>query len=391
MMSEISINEEILVILYKKVKGEDLSATEEIQYKKWLELSTDNHRLSERIQNDKLLLANIADRYSVDKSAAWNALKGRISPENRSVSTVRMISVFRRWWVAASILLILAAGAFYWFDTKRSELSDAISIPSDIQPGKEGAILTLADGTQVLLDSIKSGDVANKEGASIRITDGVLAYGQANEKVEISYNMLTTPQGRQYSIHLADGTRVWLNAGSMIRYPTVFTGEYRQVEIKGEVYFEVARNTQQPFRVQVNEKTTIEVLGTHFNVSAYDNEQAILTTLIEGSVKVAGVVITSGQQAKTTGDDTRVINNVDLEKVLAWKNGLFHFDGASLEEMMRQIERWYDIEVEYQGSIPVKQFEGKMTRGITLKQLRVTLEEMGVRTQLYGRKLIVFN
>ncbi|RZS75155.1 FecR family protein [Pseudobacter ginsenosidimutans] len=321
----------------------------------------------------------------------------------------RKALTLRYWAAAAAILLVLAAGAYLWFSSTASKMGPQSSLAMEIMPGKDGAILTLADGKQIVLDSIASGIIGSQNGAQLTLTNGQLAYGssgQINHTME--YNTISTPKGRQFRLLLSDGTMVWLNAASSLKYPTIFTGKERQVTVSGEVYFEVAKNTKMPFRVSVNEKATIDVLGTSFNVEAYSNEGAINTTLLEGSIRAAVVpagvggnaankVLKPGQQAQISNTPTdpgavpgiTVIDNIDIEKVMAWKNGFFNFEGASLAEVMKQLERWYDIEVIYEKGIPDKKLMGKMTRDITLNGLLAGLEELGIHGRLEGRKLTI--
>jgi ferric-dicitrate binding protein FerR (iron transport regulator) len=207
-------------------------------------------------------------------------------------------------------------------------------------------------------------------------------------KNEILYNTMSTPRGRQFEITLPDGTHVWLNAASSIRYPTVFAGNERKVELDGEAYFEVTKNAKQPFIVRARNKATIEVLGTSFNISAYENEKSLNTTLLDGSVKVNGTILKPGQQARVT-DAVRVTDHADIDKVMAWQRGFFNFEGATLEEVMQQLERWYDIDVEYEQGIPDIEFGGEMSRNMSLNGVLVALEKSGIHYRLEGRKLIV--
>lgn len=306
----------------------------------------------------------------------------------------------RRSWAAASIiLLVLAAGTYFLATHKKNTPPPVMAAkPVDIAPGREGAILTLADGSKVALDSLSNGVIAKQNGTQLVLANGQLAYDPAGAPTgEAVYNTMSTPKGRQFRIALPDGTQVWLNAASSIRYPTLFSGKERIVEVTGEAYFEVAKNPAMPFRVRVNNKAEIAVLGTHFNVNAYDNEQAITTTLLEGSVRVAAlagghkpgdVILRPGQQAQIE-TKIRVIENANIDKVIAWKNGLFYFDGVSLAEIMRQMERWYDIEVVYEKGIPDIEFEGEMTKDVSLNGLLVMLRKTDIHFRLEGRKLIV--
>lgn len=305
--------------------------------------------------------------------------------------TKKKVYPLRRYWAAASIVFVLCMGTYLWFQHNREQkgTDTYTQLSSDIKPGKAGAILTLADGTQLVLDSLGNGVVATQNGAAAVLKNGQLSYERSGkDQGEVVYNTMSTPRGRQFHVTLPDATVVWLNAASSIRFPTVFKGAERRVEVVGEAYFEVAKNEKIPFRVSVNGRAEIEVLGTHFNVDAYDNNKALKTTLLEGSVKVNGTVIKPGEQALIT-NALRVIKNADLSKVMAWKNGLFNFEGATLEEVMQQLERWYDIEVVYEKGIPDIAFGGEMTKNISLDGLLLALEKSDIHFRLEGRKLIV--
>ncbi|MGN7723079.1 FecR family protein [Chitinophaga sp. 22620] len=307
---------------------------------------------------------------------------------------VHRIHFMRRWgWAAAVAVLALGLGAYLLSVREKSpEPAVAAAGTKDIAPGKTGAVLTLADGSQVELDSLGNGVIATQNGAKVRLQNGQVVYDETGEPAGTAFNTMVTPRGRQFRITLPDDTKVWLNAASSLRYPTAFTGKERRVEVTGEAYFEVAKNKDRPFRVVVNNATEVEVLGTHFNINAYTNEQAIHTTLLEGSLRVInsgrGALLKPGQQAQIR-DGIKVADDVDIDKVMAWKNGIFNFEGATLEQFMRQVERWYDIEVEYEKGVPDITFWGKMTRDIPLSGLLVVLQKSNVHFRLEGRRLII--
>lgn len=307
----------------------------------------------------------------------------------------------RKWrWVAASILLVISLGAYLFFKTN-SLTVQSTAASSGILPGRDGAILTLDDGSKLLLDSMQNGIVALQGGATAKVENGKLFY-EANG-YEVLYNTMSTPTGRQFRLTLPDGTEVWLNSASSIRYPTFFKGSERLVAITGEVYFEVAKNNKMPFRVNINRKALVEVLGTKFNVKGYENETSINTTLLEGSVRVLmdstyalrplplqqSVVLKPGQMAQVR-NEIAILDNANIEKVMAWKNGLFNFNDMDFDEAMRQLERWYDIEVVYEKGIPENiELYGKITKGVTLDGLLNVLRDIGVRCRLEGRKLLI--
>jgi ferric-dicitrate binding protein FerR (iron transport regulator) len=278
-----------------------------------------------------------------------------------------------------------------------------------ILPGHQGAILTLADGKQLNLDSLSNGVVVNQNGAQASVTDSQLAYHpMVPATTATTYNTITTPRGRQYRLELPDGTKVWLNAASRITFPTAFTGSERKVTISGEVYFEVARNAEKPFKVSAA-SANIEVLGTSFNISAYSDEGYVKATLLEGGVRVSGegsrdnrlregVVLKPGDQAVVNenvndqvNDQLRVYSKVDIEQVIAWKNGLFYFNSTDIATVMQQLSRWYDIDVRYEGKVPDIRVTGKMDKGLNLNDILDFLTKMEVKNRLLGRTVIISN
>ena len=320
---------------------------------------------------------------------------------------------FKMAWTryAVALILLFTAGAYFlhWQSTKKQhiDLSSNHKTPIDFEAGKEGAILTLEDGSQIILDSLHNGLVTDQNGVEVVIKDGEVSYNPKNKHGgKISYNTMSTPRGRRFQVVLPDGTKVWLNAASSLRYPTVFQGTTRNVEINGEAYFEVVKNPQMPFIVKINSETEIKVLGTHFNVNSYDDEASINTTLLEGAVEIKNgknkAFLKPGQQAQVILQaaqksaknkkikNINVVNNIDLDKVMSWKNGIFNFQDTDLEQVMRQLARWYDLEVVYENGIPEMKFYGKMGRNVSLSRLLIFLQESDLHFRLEnGRKLIV--
>jgi transmembrane sensor len=374
-----------------------LSESERLQLDEWL--SQDEAHLTlykEMLADDRSLFATLHQLKADKQTDIAQELYQKIMAAT-GLDMPRPIYIMRKWrWAAASIFLALVVGLFYLVVNKNTSLpDDAVATATEITSGRDGAILTLADGSQVILDSLKNGVVASQNGSSLILKDGQLTYDPSGKTAStVAYNIMSTPKGRKFRLTLPDRTQVWLNAASSIRYPTIFTGKERRVEINGEAYLEVAQNKNMPFHVIANNKTAIEVLGTHFNVNAYDNEKVSRTTLLEGRIKVNNTVIMPGQQAEVdmnTGTGIGVIGHADIEKVMAWKNDLFNFEGVSLGDAMRQLERWYDIEVTYEKNIPEKKLMGKMTKDISLPDLLIILRELGVHSKLEGRRLIVLS
>lgn len=298
----------------------------------------------------------------------------------------------RKWgWAAACAILLGCSAAWFWVTHKETPRVNALAT---IVPGKEGAILTLANGRQVVLDSMGNGTIATQNGVQILLGNGKLSYDPTGGgSGEMEYNTMATPKGRQIHMELSDGTGVWLNAASSIRFPTVFAEKERIVEVTGEVYFEVAANAAKPFRVNVNKRMKIDVLGTHFNVSAYGNEKSMTTTLLQGSVRVTGAgnnaLLKPGEQAQVA-DSFSIMQHVDTDKIIAWKNGLFNFEGMRLREVMRQVERWYNIEVVYENNVPDIEFYGKLKRDLSLEELFIALKDLDIHFRIDGRKLTIY-
>ena len=315
-------------------------------------------------------------------------------PEPAPVKSIR-----KRWLVAASIAALLGAGAWIWsMNSGETTVPAATVNATHIGPGQDGAILTLADGTTILLDSIANGFVSDQSGVKVVLQNGELNYGKGPLASGLSYNPMSTPKGRQFRLQLPDGTRVWLNAASSIRYPVAFAEHERRVEIQGEAYFEVAANKSKPFLININNKAEVEVLGTSFNVNAYADEPQISTTLLNGRIRVSNgktgtnsgkLLLQPGQQAQLKDAQLELVNNPDLSKVMAWKNGLFNFEGTDLKEMMRQLVRWYDIEVVYEGNVPDVHFFGKMSRKLDLSTVLAALKGFGLHFRMENRKLVI--
>ena len=392
-------NQHIAALIVKYLDN-SLNEAEEIELTAWIHAEEHHRDLFEQMTDPQQLTTHLQQFHAYDSEKISRKISQHIPEFNDEF--VRIRPVYQRKWAwAAAIALLLMGGSYYWASRLTDRPIDVASTPAIIEPGKQGAILTLADGREVVLDSLHNGIVANQSGASIVLSEGQLVYDPTVARnMEVQYNKMTTPAGRQFQVSLPDGTTVWLNAASSIRFPTSFSGSERRVEITGEVYFDVVKNANKPFIVAVKDKIDIEVLGTSFNVNAYENEHTIRATLIDGSIRVGvpstehkkDVILHHGQQAGIMGRQITITDNQDPEKILAWKNGLFNFDGANLEEVMRELERWYDIEVVYENGIPNSdKFIGEMTRQIALTDLLDILKRFQVDFRVEGRKLIVLN
>ncbi|WP_290709575.1 FecR family protein [Flavihumibacter sp. CACIAM 22H1] len=315
--------------------------------------------------------------------------------EGGSVEEVKGAVYFlkRYWGRVAAVVVVVASGLLLYLSTQEK----ASPVPAeqlaktarqDVAPGGNYATLTLGDGSKLVLDSVGNGLIASQGNARIiKLNNGALSYEKENAADKVVFNTMSTPVGGQYRLTLPDGTGIWLNAASSITYPTAFTGGERTVSITGEVYFEVAKNPRQPFKVKAGDQL-IEVLGTHFNVNAYPEERSLATTLVEGSVKVSGIgtghtenpasaapvlILQPGQQAQFSKGKLQLNQYPDLEETLAWKDGLFHFNGTNIETIMRNVARWYGVEVVYKDKID-EQFVAEIPRNVNVSQLLELLE-----------------
>jgi transmembrane sensor len=322
--------------------------------------------------------------------------KGKIKKEHDERRKAKVVR-FRRIAMAACIIGLIASATHLVMYVLKKE-SNKISVhkfKNDVPPGSNKATLTLADGSSIVLDDAEDGALAQQGGVKVIKIGGKLAYHATNKALsEVEYNTITTPRGGQYQLELPDGSRVWINAASSIRFPTAFTGNARRVEVNGEAYFEVAKNKSMPFMVKVN-NAEVQVLGTHFNIMAYDEEDVVSTTLLEGSVKfVTGdkiSILKPGQQSQLSKDgQVKLVNDVDVDQVVAWKNGLFVFDNSELGTVMRQLSRWYDIDVVYRTRNVTTSFVGEVPRTSKLSDVLKVIELTSkMHFEVAGKKVIV--
>lgn len=372
------------------------------------ELSREEKELYEQLlatgQNKKL--AHVIEH--IDTDAAWQKVSGETGITQEKTAVLKTMKRRRIVWFSAAAAFVALLGTAAWFliqsspETAENKISPSAS--KGIQPGGNKATLTLADGSVIVLDNAKTGMLTQQGNVQIqKLADGELAYQPVGERSSVLlYNTVSTPRGGQYQVNLPDGSKVWLNAASSLRFPSAFTEKERRVELTGEAYFEIAALAKKdgpgkvPFIVAVDGKQEVEVLGTQFNVMAYHDESSVNTTLIEGSVKVSSPqtnfskMIAPGQQVQLNQQGRLVVNkNADLEDVLAWRKGRFHFEGADIEQVMRQIARWYDVEVVFHGK-PKKLFHGGISRNVDVSKVFKMLENTGaVQFRIEGRKIIV--
>ncbi len=389
--------------------------------------ATEQHGLSDELRS--LWEEARAAQFSLE-DATWDHKMNRLIyetntwlSETSSRQNRRRTSFFSSWAkVAAAILIFAIAGSLFWLIREKQlpELAGTLKnhVHHDISPGGNKAILTLADGSNILLDSVQNGKLAQQGNTKIiKLDNGELLYSDSisltqdinsnppnplkkGEFRPNNYrdqtNTLRTPRGGQYQLRLPDGTGVWLNAASSIIFPPAFTGKERRVKITGEAYFEVAKNDAMPFIVNVNKKAEIKVLGTHFNINAYDDEAIIKTTLLEGSVQVSSSLSPSlpqslipGQRAIIDTQGKLSVTKADTTKTLAWKHGLFKFDSEDIGSIMKKIARWYDVEIVYEGGKPDIRLSGIISRNVNASNVLKMFELSGVEFTIEGRKVII--
>lgn len=300
---------------------------------------------------------------------------------------------WRRWTSAAAAILLLLTAGYYFAGRVNKQQKTATIAKVDNQPGSNKAILKLSNGSIVTLDE-GADHVSGKqtENAIIGRDSGTVEYA-ASQPAIATYHTLITPRGGQYKIILPDGTKVWLNAASSLYYPTAFTGADREVVLTGEAYFEVTQRATQPFKVRVGEMV-VNVLGTSFNISAYKDEKGIQTTLVDGAVKLAcndaEITLKPGQEADFDEDSNGFVKkNVDTDVAIAWTKGLFRFVNDDISTITRQIARWYDVEVQFEGKMPTRKFMGVLNRQNSLSTILKILEGTDVHFRQEGKKLIV--
>jgi ferric-dicitrate binding protein FerR (iron transport regulator) len=382
-------------ILKQILEAAEWSSEDRVWLKEYLD-KNDTNELIQLLQEDFARNVDMGNPQQAEKSKHLLTLI-----HNRINSTSPRVIRYYRWRTAvaaAAVLIVIAVTYFIRYNTTDKhhlQAKAATMQVSDINPGGNKALLTLSDGSAVMLDSAKSGVVSTQGNATVmKLNDGELTYNTKGGTKEVLYNTVSTPKGGQYQLTLSDGSKVWMNAASSIRFPVVFSANERRVELTGEAYFEIAKDATRPFRINVAGKQEVEVLGTHFNVNAYYDESEIRTTLLEGKIKVSGllktVILAPGQQAKLESNGNPiVIANVDLEEVIAWKAGNFYFDRADLKTILRQFSRWYDVEVVYETEVINRYFFAIINRNSKLSEVLKALQANGVKFRIEGRKLIV--
>ncbi len=381
----------IAVSLLKKYLSGDCTAAEVKEVNQWFDRM-------DAVPEDLVGLSDEQRKLVGDKIFERILLNIEIK-EQQKIRSIPISSIHIRTilWAAASLILVLGVVLIWRTQLYKQNQTVNLHRSIPIKPGGNSAVLTLDDGSSVVLTDAKIGTLANQQNVSVvKTAEGKLSYkihsGAASAKV--SYNKISTPLGGKYSVVLPDGTKAWLNAKSSLRFPTAFTGAERVVQMTGEVYFEVAKNPDQPFKVQSGE-TEIKVLGTHFNVMAYGDEAGQKTTLIEGSIHLSSgkfsQLLKPGQQALINPSGIKVDNHCDLEAVMAWRNDLFIFKDMEIKEIARQLARWYDIQIVFKETPSKISYTGTISKDVELSELLNMLQFTGLKYELNGHQLTIIN
>lgn len=379
--------EEFLILYEKNLSGE---------------CTPEEKRLLESYQDEVIMPDDKWESGLGDKKRLHRTLKTNLQESIPYKSFSRTPNRYNWMKAAAAILVLFTAGVLFWRSQQPVSKKPVYAhAPANkkILPGGNKAYLTMANGTIITLNGLKNGQLATQTGVQInKVKDGLLAYNQQSATgagaKELAYNMINTPRGGEYQLILADGTKVWLNSASSLKYPAVFYGKERKVELSGEAYFEVAKNPSKPFTVSVN-GMSIQVLGTHFNVMAYNDEKDIKTTLLEGSVKLTNhghqALLRPGQQgALNEGQSVFTVKDVDVDDAVAWKNGLFAFNNEDIQTIMKRISRWYDVDVVFPEKFRRRNFGGTVSRFGDVSEVLHSLELTGsVHFKTEGRRITV--
>ncbi len=388
--------EYIAFLLYKELEG-NLSEAERLSLQTWKNENPEHTKFFDDTMDEDSLAEMIKLHHPENKEAIRKSILAKLEDQ----LNFKVVPLYRRGFfrvaVAACIAALIIVGGYFMFFTGDKTETPPIVKATDVEaPKSDKAVIQLADGKIIAVDSLTSylqGSVT-----VTRTTDGRLVYSGLGK--EVQFNTLTNPKGSKViDMTLADGSHIWLNAGSSITYPVAFTGYERKVSMTGEAYLEVAHNSKRPFTVSKGD-VQVQVLGTHFNVNAYDDEANIKVTLLEGSVQVRSssnsgaprLRLEPGQQAviSPSGEGGSVRSGIDLEQVMAWKNGKFEFgESTDLKDIMRQISRWYDVEIEYENNIN-QQFGGSISRQVSIAKVLEKFELTGkVKFRIEGKKVIV--
>jgi transmembrane sensor len=419
--------EEIARLLYKEMH-DDLTKEERLRLNQW-QWSQDktNRKFIDKMTEGHRLAKDLQTFDSFDPKAALKDVQRRIAKEEKVETSrpVPSLNYFRKRTIiggAVIVALFTTVGILYIGSLHKSRVIENPAaqavVSNTIIPGGNKAVLTLADGRQIALDNAGNGQLARQGSSQVmKLSNGQIAYQTSGDHQSVSnqtsYNIISTPRGGQYQVLLPDGSRVWLNAASSLRFPTSFTGKERRVILTGEAFFQVHSDLSVPFKVSITPSPSsggggagafhqspleVDVLGTEFNVKAYADEEDIRTTLVNGSVKVQSdnqaSILKPGQQARVANVNSasiQIVSDAALDEVTAWKEDYFLFQSASLESVMNQLARWYDVQVKYEGAKPTQLLTAHVSRKNNLSDILSVLEISGYHFEISGRTVVVKN
>ncbi|NLR81184.1 FecR family protein [Chitinophaga eiseniae] len=334
-----------------------------------------------------------------DINVLFSELQSRLSVVPPRANPIKSLIIRLPGWIraAACVLLIMGLSLLWRNWSRTSNRHQMAKTQQEVLPASEGAILTLGDGSTIALDQLRDSIIKDGNGNVLHAGNGGLVYNESTaQSSAITFNTLTTPRGRLYHLVLEDGSAVWLNTASSLRYPSRFGNASREVELQGEAYFEIAPDASRPFKVSVNKHTLVQVLGTRFNIKAYGEEEAIRATLLEGAVNVMSGQhqqrLAPGQQAQipASGGFINFIPNADIDQAMAWRNGVFRFEQTNMRAVMQELSRWYNVNIVYEKGAPLhKTFSGELQRDLNLSQVLKGLSTMGVHYRIDNTTVVI--
>ena len=382
----------IAYLILKKQENQ-LDPTDEKELEAWISQG-DNRAFNEKEMTPELLYGWLQERMAMDDLNMDRRFYAMMNKKNPA--PVRRLFFHRRWIAAAAVVVIFATGATIFYKSSgpsKTKIERPLANTVVIRPGTDKAHLQLANGTIIELDTAKNGSIASQGASNIVKNGSTINYTSSNgSALADAFNILATPRAGQFSMTLPDGTKVWLNNASNLKYPVNFLGIQRRVELTGEAYFEVAKVAGRPFIVSIP-NANIEVLGTSFNISCYQDDQFQRTTLVEGKVRInashENMVLAPGEQAEVSGGKLEV-SHPDIYGVTAWRKGFFNFSDADVQTVMRQIARWYDVEIKYTGEPSKEKLEGSISRNQNLQETLAALDALHIHTKIDNRTVTVF-
>lgn len=388
-----------IIQLIAKYLNNELDETGSGHLARWRQESPENNELFERLTSEQELFSNVQSSYGLEQKI-FEKVKAKgvdLHEGTNDVGKIRRMSW--RWLVAASVVTLIAMVSYMALVKNKSEQPQVAvaELVGDVAPGSFKAKLTLGDGSVVSLDKNESRELAKQGNATVRNDNGQLVYVAQGQPGQVIHNILSTSIGESYATVLADGSKLWLNSGSSVKFPVAFLGNERVIEASGEIYLEVSKDAKRPFKVKVIEKGKefeVQVLGTQFNIKAYADEPTVQTTLIEGAIVIANNSGTKklkpGQQAVISNNGSmQLLNDVNIDAITAWRDETFQFERDNLESIMREIARWYGVQIEYEGQIPAKTFSGMVSRKRNLSEVLKILEANNVKFRIEGKKVTI--